>query len=70
MLVDVDVGKPDDAANVAASAEEAHTAPQARLLEEADIVQVATDLARTQTLYEMTLTTAGKLLSLSLLDFI
>jgi hypothetical protein len=31
---------------------------------------VATDLARTQTLYEMSLTTASSLLGLSLLDFI
>ncbi len=37
---------------------------------DADLVQVATDIARTQTLYEMTLATASRLLSLSLLDFI
>ncbi len=39
-------------------------------LSDADIAQVAVDLARTQTLYQMTLASASKLLSLSLLDFI
>jgi flagellar hook-associated protein 3 FlgL len=39
-------------------------------LQDADIVQVATQLAYTQTLYEMTLMTTNKLLSLSLLDFL
>ena len=39
-------------------------------LADADIIEVATELARTQTLYEMTLATAGRLLNLSLLDFI
>jgi flagellin-like hook-associated protein FlgL len=39
-------------------------------LENADIVLVATDLARRQSLYEMTLATASRLLQLSLLDFI
>jgi len=43
---------------------------QISLLADADIAQVAADLARTQTLYEMTLVSASKLLSLSLLDFI
>ena len=43
---------------------------QTALLQDADIVQVATQLARTQTLYEMTLATSSRLLSLSLLDFI
>ena len=43
---------------------------QAAVLENADIVDVATQLARVQTFYEMTLATASKLLSLSLLDFI
>ncbi len=43
---------------------------QADLLQNADVVQVATQLARSQNLYEMTLTSAAKLLSLSLLDFI
>lgn len=38
-------------------------------LADADIIQVAVELARTQTLYEMTLATAGRLLNLSLLDF-
>ncbi|MFP4105016.1 MAG: flagellar hook-associated protein FlgL [Phycisphaerae bacterium] len=39
-------------------------------MQDADVVQVATDLARYQTLYEMTLASASKLLSISLLDFI
>jgi flagellar hook-associated protein 3 FlgL len=43
---------------------------QAGALENADLVQVAADLARTQALYQMTLATASKLLNLSLLDFI
>ncbi len=43
---------------------------QAATLEQADLLQLAIDLARTQTLYEMTLVTASRLLSLSLLDFI
>jgi flagellin-like hook-associated protein FlgL len=43
---------------------------QAGLLENADLVQVAAEIARTQTLYQMTLATASRLLSLSLLDYI
>jgi flagellar hook-associated protein 3 len=43
---------------------------QASTLESADIVEVATDLARLQTLYEMTLQSAAKLLSLSLFDYL
>jgi len=43
---------------------------QAAVLENADILEVAVELARAQTLYQMTLVTASKLLSLSLLDFI
>ncbi|MEA3368623.1 MAG: flagellar hook-associated protein FlgL [Planctomycetota bacterium] len=46
------------------------TEDQAAALENADIVQVATDLARRQTLYEMTLASAAKLLRLSLFDYI
>jgi len=42
---------------------------QADMLQDADVVNVATQLARTQNLYEMTLVTSSKLLSLSLLDF-
>ena len=40
------------------------------ILENVDILQVATDLARTQTLYEMTLAVSAKLLSMSLLQFL
>jgi len=39
-------------------------------LQDADIVQIATDIAQTQTLYEMTLASAAKLLNMTLLDFI
>jgi flagellar hook-associated protein 3 FlgL len=43
---------------------------QADMLQDADVVSVATELARSQNLYEMTLASAAKMLSLSLLDFI
>ncbi len=43
---------------------------RAAMLQDADIVNVATELARSQNLYQMTLTSAARLLSLSLLDFI
>lgn len=43
---------------------------QAAGLENADMVQLAADLAQTQTLYQMTLAVAYKLLSLSLLDYL
>ncbi|MBS3734227.1 MAG: flagellar hook-associated protein FlgL [Phycisphaerae bacterium] len=39
-------------------------------LADADLAQVAADLARTQTLYQTTLASASRVLSLSLLDFI
>jgi len=39
-------------------------------LQEADIAQIAIDLSRREVLYQMSLSVAGKLLSLSLLDFI
>jgi flagellar hook-associated protein 3 len=43
---------------------------QADALQDADVVQVAADLARTQTLYEMTLSVSSKLLTVSLLDYL
>jgi flagellar hook-associated protein 3 len=43
---------------------------QAAALENADIVQAATDLARRQTLYEMTLAASAKLLRLSLFNYV
>jgi len=43
---------------------------QISTLQDADIVQVATEITRAQTLYEMSLAAASKLLNLSLLDFI
>lgn len=39
-------------------------------LQQADIAQIAIDLSRREILYQMSLSVAGKLLSLSLLDFI
>ncbi len=48
----------------------AQTDEQAALLEDADIVQVAIQLARQQALYEMTLASASRLLRLSLFDYI
>jgi len=49
---------------------EARAAEQASALQDADVVEVATDLARTQTLYEMTLAVTSKLLQITLLDYI
>ncbi len=46
------------------------TEDQAAALENADIIQAATDLARRQTLYEMTLASASRLLSLSLFNYV
>jgi flagellar hook-associated protein 3 len=43
---------------------------EATQLQEADIAQVAIELTRREILYEMSLSIAGKLMSLSLLDFI
>jgi flagellin-like hook-associated protein FlgL len=39
-------------------------------LQEADVAQIAIDLARREVLYQMSLSVAGKLMSTSLLDFI
>jgi len=46
------------------------TEDEATRLEEADIAQVAIDLARREVLYQMSLTVAARLMSMSLLDFI
>ena len=43
---------------------------EATLLQEADIAQVAIDLSRREVLYQMSLSVAAKLMSMSLLDFI
>jgi flagellin-like hook-associated protein FlgL len=43
---------------------------QADAMENADIVDVASDLARRQVLYQMALTSAARLLSMSLLDYL
>ena len=45
-------------------------AKRTQTTQEADIVMVATELSRTQTLYEMTLAASSRLLSMSLLDFL
>jgi len=59
-----------DSLDAGLEARQQQTGDQAAALENADIVQVATDLARRQTLYEMTLASASKLLRLSLFDYI
>jgi len=48
----------------------ANTENETSQLQDADIAQLAVDLTRYETLYEASLTVAGKLMSLSLLDFI
>ncbi|MFA5238923.1 MAG: hypothetical protein WC476_04335, partial [Phycisphaerae bacterium] len=47
-----------------------NTEDQATLLQEADIAQLAIDISRREVLYQMSLSVAGKLMSMSLLDFI
>ena len=47
-----------------------NTQDEATLLQQADITQIAIDLARREVLYQMSLSVAGKLMSVSLLDFI
>jgi len=46
------------------------TEDESTMLEEADIAQIAIDIAHQEVLYEMSLSVAGSLLSMSLLDFI
>jgi len=46
------------------------TQDQTTRLQEADVSQIAIDLARRQVLYQMSLSVAGKLMTTSLLDFI
>jgi len=43
---------------------------ESTLLQEADIAQIAIDLSRREVLYQMSLSIAGRLMSLSLLDFL
>lgn len=43
---------------------------EATSIEQSDIAQVSIDLARRQTLYQMTLAATGKLMSMSLLDYL
>lgn len=43
---------------------------EATVLQEADIAQVAIDLSRREVLYQMTLSVTGKLMSMSLLDYL
>ncbi|MCX5634598.1 MAG: flagellar hook-associated protein FlgL [Planctomycetota bacterium] len=47
-----------------------NTADSTTRLQEADIAQIAIDISRHQTLYQMSLSVAGKMMSVSLLDFI
>jgi len=47
-----------------------NTEDESTAIEQADIAQVAIDLARRETLYQMTLSSTAKLMSMSLLDFI
>ncbi len=46
------------------------TSDAASTLQDADVTQIAIDLSRREVLYQMSLSVAGKLLSVSLLDFI
>jgi len=46
------------------------TEDETTTLQEADIAQIAIDISRRQVLYQMSLSVAGKLMSMSLLDFI
>jgi flagellar hook-associated protein 3 FlgL len=48
----------------------ANNADETNQLKQADIAQVAMDLSRHETLYQMSLSVAGKLMSMSLLNFI
>ena len=43
---------------------------EAAMLSEADITQIAIDLSQRQLLYEMSLSVAGRLMSMSLLDYV
>lgn len=43
---------------------------ESTLIQEADIAQIAIDLSRREVLYQMSLSIAGKLMSISLLDFL
>jgi len=55
----------DSLKNLVYNAEDEKTA-----LQEADVAQIAIDLSRREVLYQMSLSVAGKLMSMSLLDFI
>jgi len=46
------------------------TEDEANGLQEADIAQISIDLSRRQILYQMSLSVAGNLMSMSLLDYI
>jgi len=47
-----------------------NTEDETAAIEDADIAQISIDLAKRETLYQMTLLATGKLMSMSLLDFI
>lgn len=46
------------------------TEDETTMLQEADIAQIAIDISRREVLYQMSLSVAGRLMSMSLLDFI
>jgi flagellar hook-associated protein 3 len=46
------------------------TEDQATVIQQADVAQIAVDLSRREILYQMSLSIAGKLMSVSLLDFL
>ena len=46
------------------------TEDETMMLQEADIAQIAIDISRQEILYQMSLSVAGSLMSMSLLDFI
>jgi flagellin-like hook-associated protein FlgL len=47
-----------------------HNEDETSQLQQADIAQIAIGLSRQQALYQMSLSVAGKMMSLSLLDYI
>jgi len=47
-----------------------NTEDEATILQEADIAQLAIDISRREVLYQMSLSVAGRLMSMSLMDFI
>jgi flagellar hook-associated protein 3 FlgL len=67
--IGIKIGFMEDLSNTLENIE-FNTEDETTRLQEADIAQIAIDLSRREVLYEMSLSVAGKLLSMSLLDFI